>query len=82
MRGHQLSLLRRAWRLCRSERFPHLQAHAPSLPLAELDLGEVIVVHGQALSDREPGKRMTFLYQNQACSVEDLVLLHSQAEGW
>jgi Fanconi-associated nuclease 1 len=80
--GHKLSLLRRALRLCQSPKFPELHQYRGRLPNPDLDQGEVIEMHGQALSDREVGRKMTFLYDKQPCSVEDFVLCHVQAQGW
>ncbi|EDQ91465.1 uncharacterized protein MONBRDRAFT_31463 [Monosiga brevicollis MX1] len=77
-----LSLLRRATRLCKHKEHESLHKHLSKLPDIALNLGETLVIHGQAMSDREVGRRMNFLYNHQACSVEDLVLLHAAERGW
>ncbi|EGD80506.1 hypothetical protein PTSG_01097 [Salpingoeca rosetta] len=80
--GHKLSLLRRAARLCRSSKHPHLHRHAETHPPAQLHAGQRLVLYGRAMSDREPGRKMTFIHNDTLCSVEDFVLLKFAERNW
>lgn len=79
--------MRRAERLCKSAKYPQLHRFLSNFPPSTLRQGAIVRVSGHALSDRDIGKRMTFVAatgpaDEALCSVEDLVIVEAANMGW
>eukprot|EP00050_Salpingoeca_kvevrii_P001856 m.181821 g.181821 ORF g.181821 m.181821 type:complete len:260 (-) comp10475_c0_seq4:409-1188(-) len=83
--GHKLALAKRARRIAQSKRSPELAVRISEFPCLGLREPDFVTITGivlDAQGDPSRGQKLSFLYEGQSCSVEDLVIHHAERHGW